>query len=246
MCLVVFALDVAPQYSLLFAANRDERHARPSHAAAWWPDAPQVFGGRDLVANGSWLAVDRSGKIAAVTNFRAPGAPPALKSRGALVGEYVAGHESLADYAHAVAEHAHDFGPFSLLLFDGNDARYLSNRAPLAQLARGVHALSNAALGVEWPKTQTARAGLSRLLGEPAPVEALFALLSERGEGQTADERYRSAHFVAGPLYGTRSSTVILVDRSGVLTFAERTFDADTRLVGEVRETITLPQRSAT
>ena len=49
-----------------------------------------------------------------------------------------------------------------------------------------------------------------------------------------------SSHFVAGPVYGTRSSTAIVIDRDGLLTFAERSFDADARITSEVRTSFAL------
>src|SRR6185295_2891966 len=88
MCLAVVALDVHPRFSLVVVANRDEAHARPTRAAHWWPrDAgPPVFGGRDLAAGGTWLALARHGRWAFVTNVREPGRnDPAAPSRGALV-----------------------------------------------------------------------------------------------------------------------------------------------------------------
>ena len=71
MCLIAFAWLAHPRWKLVLAGNRDEFHARPTALAGWWPDAPQVFGGRDLEAGGSWLAIDRRGRLAAVTNVRA-------------------------------------------------------------------------------------------------------------------------------------------------------------------------------
>jgi uncharacterized protein with NRDE domain len=102
-----------------------------------------------------------------------------------------------------------------------------------------VHVLSNTALGDEWPKTRTARAGIERLLREGAAPEALFDLLAERGSGR-GDDRYRSAHFIEGPIYGTRSSAVVTIDAAGLLTFVERSFDSAARLTGEVREHLEL------
>jgi uncharacterized protein with NRDE domain len=240
MCLVALGLDAAPGYSLMFCANRDERHARPSAAAGWWQDHRDVFGGRDLVAGGSWLAVDRRGRLAAVTNFRDAHAVAAPRSRGALVADFLAGAASLDDFAQTLDGRAADYGPFSLLLLDGAQLRCVSNRAPAASLGRGVHALSNAAYGVEWPKVRSARAGIEGLLASRMPLDALFELLAERGPPAQGDERYRTAHFIEGSTYGTRSSTVVLVDRAGVVTFAERSFDAAARLTGEVRETFKL------
>jgi len=240
MCLVVATLGVSTRYELLFAANRDERHARPSEAAHWWRDVPDLFGGRDLLAHGSWLAVDRSGRLAAVTNFRDASAAAAPLSRGALVADYLRGARSPAEFAAALDAHRNDYGPFSLLLRERGALRVASNRAPQAELGAGVHALSNAAYGVEWPKVRSAHAGMHGLLETPDPVDALFALLAQRASAVSAEERYMSSHFVAGPVYGTRSSTAIVIDRDGLLTFAERSFDADARITSEVRTSFAL------
>ena len=240
MCLVVLGLDASQRYPFLFCANRDERHARPTAAAGWWQDDADVLGGRDLVAGGSWLGVDRQGRLAAVTNFRDAHAAAAPRSRGELVADYLAGVRSLDDFTTALQGRAAEYGPFSLLLLDGSDLRYVSNRAPPVRLGRGVHALSNAAYGVEWPKVRSARTGVEALLASPAPLDALFDLLAQRGAPAQGEERYRTAHFIDGDTYGTRSSTVVLVDRDGVVTFVERSFDAAARLTGEVRETFVL------
>src|SRR5688500_2594326 len=121
MCLVVVSLEASERYSLVFCANRDERHARPSATAGWWHDHPRVLGGRDLVAGGSWLAIDRAGRLAAVTNFRTLDATAAPRSRGELVAEYVTGARSLDAYSAALHRRSAEYGPFSLLLLDGAD-----------------------------------------------------------------------------------------------------------------------------
>jgi uncharacterized protein with NRDE domain len=245
MCLVVAALGVSTCHELLFAANRDERHARPSDAAHWWPDAPDVLGGRDLLAHGTWLAVDRSGRLAAVTNFRDTSAAAAPLSRGALVTGYLRGEQPLDEFAAALDERGSDYGPFNLLLRERGALCVVSNRAPQSELGAGVHALSNAAYGVEWPKVRSARAGMRQVLETPDPVDALFALLAERAGPATGEERYSTSHFIDGPVYGTRSSTVIVIGRDGQLTFAERSFDANARVTNEVRTSFALePLRS--
>src|ERR1700759_4677855 len=75
MCLILLALRAVPNRQWLLLGNRDEYHGRPSAPAARWNDAPNIIGGRDLEAGGSWLAVSNNGRFAAVTNVR-PGAPP--------------------------------------------------------------------------------------------------------------------------------------------------------------------------
>jgi uncharacterized protein with NRDE domain len=100
-----------------------------------------------------------------------------------------------------------------------------------------VHALSNAPLGVHWPKIVSAGNGAAEILARDEPLEPLFDLLAERSSAEPAEERYRSTHFVVGPVYGTRCSTVILIEADGMATFVERSFDAGGLCTGEVRET---------
>ncbi|HET7608366.1 MAG TPA: NRDE family protein, partial [Gammaproteobacteria bacterium] len=128
------------------------------------------------------------------------------------------------------------FGPFNLFVYDGAELWFASNRAAASRLGAGLHSFSNAPAGVEWPKTASARAGVERLLSHPFPIEPLFALLGERDGSGTPSERYQRAHFVVGPVYGTRCSTVMLVDSGGQVTFAERSFDAAGARVADVRE----------
>jgi uncharacterized protein with NRDE domain len=241
MCLVAVALGAAPRHPLLVAANRDERHARATDRARWWHDLPGIFAGRDLEAGGTWLGIDRRGRLAAVTNVRDGPPKPGPRSRGALPTDFLAGGASAAEYARRVAADGADYAPFNLLLYDGRELRYASNRAAPLALGVGLHAFSNAPHGTEWPKTASARAGLERLLDAEDPLEPLFALLADRGdEAAPPEHRYMSAHFIAGPVYGTRCSTVIALDASGALSFAERSFDATGQLVGESRATFVL------
>ncbi|MCX7180793.1 MAG: NRDE family protein, partial [Proteobacteria bacterium] len=88
MCLVLVAWRVHPGYPLVVAANRDEFFARSTAPAVFWKDAPKVLAGRDLEAGGTWMGITRTGRFAALTNFRDPaqnrsGAP----SRGGLVAD---------------------------------------------------------------------------------------------------------------------------------------------------------------
>jgi len=244
MCLIVVALGATPRYPLIVAANRDEQHARPTASAAWWTEPPNVFGGRDLLAGGTWLAVDRRGRFAAVTNVRDAARPTGPRSRGALVTDFLAGEDSAERYAARAARDGDEFGPFNLLVYDGRELHFASNRAAAAALGAALHAFSNGPAGTEWPKTSSARTGVARLLEAPPHdgplIESLFALLAERDESAPAERQYQHAHFVVNPRYGTRCSTVVLVDDGGRLTFVERSFDSTGERVGEVRETFEL------
>jgi len=253
MCLIVTAHGVAKHHALVLAANRDERHARPSADAHWWSDAPDVLGGRDLVAGGSWLAVNRRGHMAAVTNVAEPGAQAAPLSRGLIVSEYL----RAADPADAAARMAADsarYAPFNALLIETGRLSYVSNRAAAGELGPGIHSLSNAPLGTRWPKLARAESRLAEILHDAEPTEALFQLLAETGssggEGtdRLADDRadepvdYRGSLFIKGGAYGTRASTIVLVGHDGTVRFSERRFDPEGRVLGTSQFEFRLPE----
>lgn len=244
MCLIALAIDRSAAFPLLLAANRDERHARPTMRASWWADRPELFGGRDLAAGGTWLAVDRAGRIAAVTNFRDRAAAPAERSRGELVTAALTADMAGPGFPADTTEQADLYGPFSLLLVTTAGARYFSNRAPARVLGRGVHAVSNAALDADWPKLRTARAGIEAALDYADPIAPLFEMLAWRSPVTTLEQRYVSSHFIVGPVYGTRCSTVVTIDRAGMLTFVERSFDAAGELTMEVEERFRIERAS--
>ena len=237
MCLLVFAWRVHPQYSLVFAGNRDERHARASVSAAFWEGAPDLLAGRDLEAGGTWVGVTAAGRFAVVTNYREGLDPPkAKRSRGELVSGFLQGDGRPRDYLGDVHARRQDYGAFSFLCGDREELHYLSNRDDHpGPVAPGVHGLSNHLLDTPWPKVEKSRERLELLLEQSAVSgEALFRLLSDREEARADElpdtgigaelEKRVSAPFVVNPVYGTRCSTVIRLSADDSLHFAERTF----------------------
>jgi uncharacterized protein with NRDE domain len=71
MCLLVIAWQTHPRYRLVVAANRDEYHERPAAALAKWPPPAALIAGRDLRAQGTWLAVDRERRFGVAERRRA-------------------------------------------------------------------------------------------------------------------------------------------------------------------------------
>src|SRR5687767_5285480 len=99
MCLILFASGAHPRYPLIVAANRDEAYSRPSAAAAFWDDHPHVYGGRDRERDGTWLAISRTGRFAAITNYRqGAGRRDAERSRGELTRGYLTGSDEPSEY----------------------------------------------------------------------------------------------------------------------------------------------------
>ena len=244
MCLLVVAIDSHPRLPLIVAGNRDEFHVRPTREAHWWPDYPDIVGGRDLQAGGTWLAMSRSGRFAAVTNYRdAQHETADFRSRGHLITDFLTGDMPSLDYLESID--GSQYAGFNLLVADGTDAAYLSNRgAPMRRLAPGVYGLSNATLDEAWTKVTRSRSRLETLIADDAVDEAsLFLLLNDRDKGSAAEveanglsfstAHARTAPFIVLPEYGTRCSTVMTRDREGAVRFVERRFDAQGRVTGE-------------
>ncbi|MEX2479590.1 MAG: NRDE family protein [Gammaproteobacteria bacterium] len=255
MCLLLVAHDCCPGYRLVLAANRDEFHARPTAPAAAWHDRPEVIGGRDLEAGGTWLAVDTQGRFATITNVRAAhGRRLARRSRGLIVSDFLSGQHSAQDFTTRLADSGDDYDGFNVLTYDRRSLCWYSNQAPAARtLEPGIYTLSNALLDTVWPKTARLRAGFGRILGAQPDdiVENLLGLLRdahlpdddelpETGVGR-AMERILASIFIVGESYGTRCSTVLLIDLDGRLTFHERRYDASGLASGDSRIEFELP-----
>jgi uncharacterized protein with NRDE domain len=249
MCLVLIALDSHPEYSLIVAANRDEFYDRPTAPAAFWADAPSVLGGRDLKAHGTWLGIDREGRLAAVTNYRqGQRESPAPRSRGQLVSDFLTGETGALEYIERVRREAELYNGFNLIVSDPWGCFYYSNRENRVRtLGPGVYGLSNHLLDTPWPKVASAKSAFGRLLkgGASGMTAELFALLFDRNQpadgllpstGVSKDwEKLLSSAFIASDDYGTRSSTVVLVGRDGRIVFVERTFGPGGAVGPEVR-----------
>jgi len=242
VCLAAFAAGACDAFPLVVAANRDESHRRPTAAADWWTEPSGILGGRDLEAGGSWLAVDRRGRLAAVTNRPSPKGRTFSGSRGHLVSDYLAAHDAVEAFYGERARAPAEYGPYNLVLFDGEELFHAANRSGAQRLAAGIHVLSNAPLGTSWPKTEFVASRLAAILDDGLSrddlARRLFGLLETRAP-RNAGSGGRELHwrartvFVADPRYGTRSSTVVLLSRDGDLMFAERRYGADGRRRGE-------------
>jgi uncharacterized protein with NRDE domain len=163
------------------------------------------------------------------------------------VVDFLAGAGPPGPWLAELARRRADYGGFNLIAGDAGGLHYASNRGPGAQdLAPGVYGLSNHRLDTPWPKVETAKARLARMIdGADLAAEPLFRILAD--QTQAADEalpatgipleweRRLSAAFIVSPEYGTRVSTVILGDASGRIEFVERRFDAGGACSGEGR-----------
>lgn len=238
MCLILFSYNMHPDYRLVLAANRDEFYDRPTATLAYWTDHPSVLAGRDLKANGTWLGVSRSGRIAAITNYRDPAAlMQDAPSRGTLITDYLVGNSSPQHYLEGIGKMGRRYNGFNLIAGDASGLYYTSNRASgILQLEPGIYGISNHLIDTAWPKVQQGKALLKNQFSgrEKIDIEKIMKILADRSQPADADlpetgvglewERILSPMFIISPEYGTRSSSVILFDQCDQITFWERTF----------------------
>ena len=198
----------------------------------------------------------RGRRFGVITNFRELQRPrPDAPSRGGLIPEYLRSDQSAASFLEELEPRAAQYSGFNLLLTDADSLWYASNRA--GQLARplppGVYGLSNELLDTPWPKLRRVRRGfdswLTRRTHGPADAadgtaDTLFDLLNDRARAGADEplpqtgipiewEQVLSSPFVLHPDYGTRASTVLLLESSGAGYLAERRFDAEGNLLGQ-------------
>lgn len=238
MCLILFSYDAHPIYKLILAANRDEFYDRPTRPLAFWEDRPEILAGRDLKGMGTWLGITPSGRIAAVTNYRDPSSlKENAPSRGYLVSNFLSGQDNPRSYLERVRTVGNTYNGFNLLIGEPSGLYCYSNRTGTVQeISPGLHGLSNHLLDTPWPKIQTGKSKLQRLLDNKNEIhtgEILDmlkdntlpedALLPETGMSREW-ERILSPIFIKSDIYGTMSSSVILIKRNGETSFAERTY----------------------
>src|SRR5450432_3539824 len=145
MCLILIAWQGHAKHPCVIAANRDELHSRPTAAAQWWPSQPPILAGRDLSAGGTWLGITRTGRFAALTNYRGAAQRRAdTPSRGTLVASILSSADSIAQTLEHLRSVSADYNGFNLLFCDGERlAVYESMRGAGRELGPGIYGLSN-------------------------------------------------------------------------------------------------------
>ena len=244
MCLIAFAWRAHPRYRLILAANRDERHDRPSEALHWWQDTPDLLAGRDLEAGGTWLGIGRDGRFATVTNYRESGAAMNhVTSRGRIVTDFALGEMTPDAFTESID--GERYAGVNVLASDGRSLSYVSNRGdgPVA-LEPGIYGLSNAALDTPWSKLVRTRDGLRALArSDDISRETLMQLLADRAvapkpeidpDGLSYELALAiSAPFIVSPEYGTRSTTVLTWSHDNEIRIRESRFDATGDSIGD-------------
>lgn len=248
MCLILLSYRNHPEYPLIIAANRDEFYDRLAIPAQFWEKSPDMLAGRDLKEGGTWLGITKRGRIAMITNYREPGSfNPNAPTRGGLVSDYLSGSEPALTYLEQLRSGAQTYNGYNLILGDDTGLYYSSNRTErVTQLSSGVYGLSNQLLNTPWPKvSKSKKAFVKALEGREVDEKEIFDILSDDTpalDEQLPDtgvgielERMLSPVFIKSPKYGTRCSTVILMDKNSQVNFVEKTYEPVKEQWSEVR-----------
>jgi uncharacterized protein with NRDE domain len=241
MCLIFFSLKSHPTYKLIVAANRDEFYNRKTAAAQYWEDHPHVLGGRDLEAGGTWMGMNTNGKISLLTNYRDPkNINPNAPSRGFLVSDFLIENETPEQYLTHVEAEGKQYNGFNLIVGNTDELWYYSNYGEsLINIPPGLHGLSNHLLDTPWPKVVRGKEKLKPILQQQqiSPDQLFEVLYDDQvatdnllpDTGLPLDrERALSSMFIKTGNYGSRSSTVVLVDYDDRVFFTERVYDLST------------------
>lgn len=244
MCLILFAYKKHPRYKFILMSNRDEFSDRPTRAAHFWKVSPHILAGRDERHTGAWMGITKTGRFAALTNFRIH---PSLEkenatSRGLLVKDFLEGNEALTSYAQKLKQGASRFNGYSMLFGDfKNDELFCFSNVDqrLQKLTPGIYGLSNHFLNTSWPKVLRGKTLLEQAMtsGSLKPTH-LFSLLQDKTVFEDASlpdtgvglewERILSSLFIKYDGYGTLSSTVVQVGLDNHVLYCEREYQIQT------------------
>ena len=238
MCLLLIANKIHPDYKLIVAANRDEFYSRPTTPAEFWKDHPGLLAGKDLEAGGTWLGITKSGRFSAITNFRDFHNPikENAPSRGKLTTDFLLGDQDRPTYTKSLQENSADYNGFNLIYGIKDDLCYYSNQTNLEiKLEKGIYGISNAMLDTPWYKVKKSKKRFAEIIKEEKSlIESLFGLMNDK---ETADdkslpdtgigkesEKALSSIFIKTEKYGTRCTTVLLIDKNDKVNFIEMTY----------------------
>lgn len=236
MCIIAFQYNSHATFKLVVVANRDEFYHRPTAPAHFWEEAPHIFAGKDLQQGGTWLGVNKAGRFVAITNYRDPKlAEYGEYSRGTIATNFLNSKQTVNEFIQELAQNKDKYGPFNILAYDGQSFLHYNNFFDETMpIDEGIHCLCNATINTPWPKVTTLTQHFTELLGQQDfQHEELFQLMLDKtivedeflpSTGVPLElERELSSIFVKRDDYGTRCSTVVLIDEVKI-QFVERTF----------------------
>lgn len=241
MCLIFLSFQHHPTYKLIIAGNRDEFYNRKTAAAGFWADQPNILAGRDLEAGGTWMGMTRSGKVSMLTNYRDPGRiNQKAPSRGHLVSDFLKNDSTPEAYLKFIDKNGKNYNGFNIIVGNAEELWYYSNyKDGVDKLSPGFYGISNHLLETPWPKVLYGKQKIERAFKKSVidPEEVFEILYDDQraiddqlpDTGLTLErERALSSMFIKTNDYGSRCSTIILIDKTNEVLFSERVYDLTT------------------
>jgi len=237
MCLLIFAYKSHSEYPLILASNRDEFYDRPTAQATWWKDQPEILGGRDLQMQGTWLGINKNGLFSTLTNYRQVVPKRKCKnSRGELINKFLISNQSPKEYVKYLKSNRNNYDGYNIVFGTLEKLCYYSNIGnEFTTLSPGVYGLSNHLLNTQWPKVENAQKQFNTLLQNNIILpKSLFNIMSDTSIAPDNNlpstgvgietERLLSPAFIQSPDYGTRCTTLLLIDKEKNVHFEEHSF----------------------
>ncbi|MBF0225068.1 MAG: NRDE family protein [Desulfobacterales bacterium] len=241
MCSVFFAYNAHPDYFLILASNRDEFYSRPTLPLHRWQNSyntANIIAGKDIENQGTWLGITLQGRLSVLTNYREvkfkPKSPP---SRGLIVTDFLSSDENIFSWGKNLELQGSLHNGFNLIFADKQEFYYYSNRGSgIKKLEPGIYGLSNHLLDTPWPKIAQGKKVFESLIFDESriDIDKIFDFLQDKSKPEDTLlpdtgvglewERILSSLFVQSPYYGTRSSSIVLIEKVGKVTFIEQTY----------------------
>lgn len=154
--------------------------------------------------------------------------------------------QTMHTFCNQLRHYRHRYNGYNLVFGYPNQLQVYNNYSDtLDTITKGVSGLSNADINTPWPKVEQGTRALNEYVKNAAKIkpEDLFAIL--RQDNKAPDhllpktgvprewEKALSSIFITMPTYGTRTSTLVIVDNDGELRWLERTFN----IVGKTTHT---------
>jgi len=250
MCILAWHFQPSSPTPLLLIGNRDEYASRPAAPLHFW-ETQNIWAGKDLVAEGTWLGLDPDGRCAAITNHRTGSASDAkAMSRGHIITQFFAAKLSAFEFANILEKESANYQPFNLLLYDRDQLIGVESRTPkrafrIIDIPPGFDSVSNGSFLETWPKTERLTQSLKATFKDEIatndgklfeilcdPSQAPDPLLPDTGLPK-ARERDLSSIFVSVDGYGTRAQSIVRVTKR-FCSIVERSYD-ETGAVMETR-----------
>lgn len=249
MCIVAFAINQHERYPFIFISNRDEIYQRSALAIHFWPEHPELLAGQDMKEKGTWLGLTCNGKIATLLNhpFTGVDVPDNVQTRGKIVYDYLVGSESKESYLQILQKKRKDYAPYHLVFGDIQNLSIYSNANNRYQNVPDgrVYAISNTDDDLSSFRVEKAKRTLAAYINSHTVLEIddLITLFQDKESNpkmtnfpqslSLTEARAHSAIFIEGKVFGTVGTTAILIDKNGLLTEKEVTYQVD----GKMRET---------